>query len=251
MLNSPITRMGGKSRLRKKIIERIPEHTCYIELFFGAGWVYFGKEISKVEVINDIDKELVNLFKMIKYHAPEIERQLEYEFSGRDVFEEYKNYTLEHLTEIHRAVRFLYLVTQSFAAKGETYGYGTTTKPAPQIFYKDVLINLKERLRNTYVENLSFEKIIDKYDREYSFFFCDPPYFETCGYKNKFEEQDHLLLRDKLKNIKGKFLLTINDHPKVREWYKDFNIEEVKVSYSVSRQEEGRKKYGELIITNY
>lgn len=251
MLDSPITRMGGKSRLRKKIIERIPEHTCYIELFFGAGWVYFGKEPSKVEVINDIDKELVNLFKMIKYHAPEIERQLEYEFSGRDVFEEYKNYTLEHLTEIHRAVRFLYLVTQSFAAKGETYGYGTTSKPAPQIFYKDVLMNLKERLRNTYVENLSFEKIIDKYDREYSFFFCDPPYFETCGYKNKFEEQDHLLLRDKLKQIKGKFLLTINDHPKVREWYKDFNIEEVEVSYSVSKKSEGRRKYGELIITNY
>ncbi|MEG2511409.1 MAG: DNA adenine methylase [Bacilli bacterium] len=251
MLNSPITRMGGKSRLRKKIIERMPDHNCYIELFFGAGWVYFGKEPSKVEVINDIDKELVNLFKMIKYHAPEIERQLEYEFSGRDVFEEYKNYTLESLTEIHRAVRFLYLVTQSFAAKGETYGYGTTTKPSPQIFYKDVLINLKERLRNTYVENLSFEKIIDKYDREYSFFFCDPPYFETCGYKNKFEEQDHLVLRDKLKQIKGKFLLTINNHPKVREWYKDFNIEEVEVSYSVSKKAEGRKKYGELIITNY
>ena len=67
MLKPPICRMGGKSKLRKTIIEMIPEHTCYIELFFGAGWVYFGKEPSKVEVINDIDKELINLFKMIKY----------------------------------------------------------------------------------------------------------------------------------------------------------------------------------------
>ena len=67
MLKPPIPRMGGKSRLRKTILERIPEHTCYVEPFFGAGWVYFGKAPSKVEVINDIDKELINMFRMIKY----------------------------------------------------------------------------------------------------------------------------------------------------------------------------------------
>lgn len=251
MLKPPICRMGGKSKLRKTIIEMIPEHTCYVELFFGAGWVYFGKEPSKVEVINDIDKELINLFKMIKYHAPEVERLLQYEFSGRDIFEEYKNYTVEYLTEIHRAIRFLYLITQSFAGIGGTYGYGTNTKPSPQIFYKDLLVELKNRLRNTYVENLDFSKIIDKYDRDYSFFFCDPPYYNTAGYGNTFGKEEHLILRDKLKNLKGKFLLTINDDPEVREWYKDFNIKEVQVNYSVSKQQEARKKYAELIITNY
>ncbi|WMM26681.1 DNA adenine methylase [Tissierella sp. MB52-C2] len=252
MLKPPIPRMGGKSRLRKTIIEMIPEqHTCYVELFLGAGWVYFGKEPSKVEVINDIDKELINLFNMIKYHAPEVERMLEYQISSRDMFDEYKNYTIEHLTEINRAVRFLYLITQSFGGRGNNYGYGTTSKPKPQIFYKNVLGELKERLRNTYVENLSFEKVIDKYDREHTFFFVDPPYFETCGYSDKFGEEHHLLLRDKLINLKGKFLLTINDHEKVREWYKDFNTKEAEVLYSVSNNMEARKKYKELIITNY
>ncbi|MBY0754523.1 DNA adenine methylase [Clostridium sardiniense] len=250
-LKPPISRMGGKSKLRNKIISKIPEHTCYVELFFGAGWVYFGKEQSKVEVINDVDKELINLFRMIKYHAPEIERLLQYEFSGRDIFDEYKNCTIEYLTEIHRAIRFLYLTSQSFASKCGVYGYGTTKRPCPQIFYKEELEKIKERLRNTYVENLSFEKIIDKYDREYSFFFCDPPYFETAGYQYSFGEEDHILLRNKLKNLKGKFLLTINDNPKVREWYKDFNIEEVEVNYSVSREAKARKNYKELIITNY
>ena len=163
----------------------IPEHTCYVELFFGAGWVYFGKEPSRVEVINDIDKELINLFRMIKYHAPEIERLLEYEFSGRSIFEEYKNSTIEYLTEIYRAIRYLYLITQSFGGKGQSYGYGAIKKPSQQIFYKNVLGDLKERLKNTYVENLSFEKIIDKYDRPHTFFFCDPPYVDTAGYENK------------------------------------------------------------------
>lgn len=251
MLKPPISRMGGKSKLRKTIIELIPEHICYVELFFGAGWVYFGKEPSKVEVINDIDKELVNLFRMIKYHAPEIERMLEYEFSGRDIFEEYKNYTVDYLTEIHRAVRFLFLISQSFASKGNDYGYGTTSRPKPQIFYKGVLSDLKERLRNTYVENLSFEKIIDKYDRSHTLFFCDPPYLETAGYSRSFGEKEHLILLERLKNINGKFLLTINDHPKIREWYKAFNIKEVEVSYSVSLEQKARGKYKELIITNF
>ncbi|MBD5642787.1 DNA adenine methylase [Clostridium botulinum] len=251
MLKPPISRMGGKSKLRKIIIGMIPEHTCYIELFFGAGWVFFGKDPSKVEVINDIDKELINLFKMIKYHAPEIERQLEYEFSSRDIFKEYKNYNVDNLTEINRAVRFLYLISQSFASKMDAYGYGTTSRPKPQIFYKNVLSDLKERLRNTYVENLDFEKIIKKYDRQHSFFFCDPPYFQTAGYKNKFGGKEHLILKDKLKNLQGKFLLTINDHSQIREWYQGFNIKEVDVNYSVSRQQEARKKYKELIITNY
>lgn len=251
MLKPPISRMGGKSKLRKEIIKRIPEHICYVEPFFGAGWIYFGKEPSQVEVINDIDKELINLFRMIKYHAPEIERMLEYEFSGRDIFEEYKNMSIEYLTEIHRAVRFLYIISQSFGSKCEVYGYGTTSKPKPQIFYKGVLGDIKERLRNTYVENLSFEKIFEKYDRTHTFFFCDPPYYETCGYENNFGEKEHLLLLELLKNVKGKFLLTINDHPQVREWYKDFNIEEIEVQYSICRENSGRKKFGELIITNY
>ena len=171
MIKPPISRMGGKSKLRNKIINMLPSHTTYIELFFGAGWVYFGKDKSKVEVINDIDKELINLFKMIKYHSPEIERLLGYEFSRRDIFEEYKNYNINYLTEIHRAIRFLYLITQSFVGKGKTYGYGTTTKPSQKVFYKNMLSDIRERLSNTYVENLSFEKIIDKYDRDIAFSF--------------------------------------------------------------------------------
>lgn len=251
MLKPPIARMGGKSKLRKTIIEMIPEHVCYAEIFFGAGWVYFGKEPSKIEVINDIDKELINLFKMIKYHAPELERLLQYEFSSRDIFQEYKNTNEKYLTEINRAIRYLYLISQSFASRGGVYGYGTTTKPSPQIFATDALKDIKQRLRNTYVENLSFEKIIDKYDRPHTFFFCDPPYFETTGYGNTFGEKEHLLLLSKLKTLKGKFLLTINDHEKVREWYKGFNFKEVEVQYSVSKEQTARKKYKELIITNY
>ena len=89
-----------------------------------------------------------------------------------------------------------------------------------------------------------------RYDRPHSFFCCDSPYFETAGYGSVFGEEEHLLLRDTLAQIKGKFMMTINDYPDVREWYKDFNCEEVKVAYTVSKEQKARKEYGELIITN-
>lgn len=250
MLKPPIPRLGGKSKLRKKIISKIPKHTCYIEPFFGAGWVFFAKEISRVEVINDVDDELINLFKMIKYHSDEVERLMKFEISSRQQFNIYRMYNTRELTEIQRAVRYMYIISQSFASRGGVYGYGTTTRPSPQIF-EPKLENLKERLRNTYVENLCFSKVIEKYDRKESFVFCDPPYYGTQGYGVKFELDEHVRLRDMLDNIQGKFLLTINDCKETRAWYKKFNIEEVQVMYSVSRVDKARKNYKELIITNY
>lgn len=223
----------------------------YSEPFFGAGWIYFGKEKSQVEVVNDIDGELINLFKMIKYHNLEIERLLQYELSSRESFYNYKEANINNLTEIQRAIRFIYLISQSFASRGGVYGYGTTTRPSPQIFNISNLNELKERLRNTYIENLSFEKIFEKYDREYTVFFCDPPYYSTEGYGFEFGKKEHEKLKNTLDNIKGKFVLTLNDHPEVREWYKGYNIEEVEVMYSVAKESLGRKNYKELIITNF
>ncbi|KAB3535623.1 DNA adenine methylase [Alkaliphilus pronyensis] len=251
MLKPPIPRMGGKSRLRKRIVSMLPEHICYTEPFFGVGWVYFGKEPSKVEVINDIDGELVNLFKMIKFHSEEIQRLIQYEICSRDLFDFYKEIDTNRLTEIQRAIRFIYLVSQSFASKGVSFGYGTTKNPSPHIFNSSSLNCLKERLRNTYIENKSFEDIINRYDRPHTVHFCDPPYFETDGYSTTFGEHEHLLLRDTLASVKGKFILTINDHPTVREWYKGYYLTETQVHYSVAKAKNARGLYKELIITNY
>lgn len=243
--------MGGKSKLRKLIISLIPEHICYTEAFFGAGWVFFGKDKSEIEVINDVDKELINLFRMIKFHPDEISNQMQYELSSRDMFNYYSHQDPIYMTEIQRAVRYIFILSQSFASRGVTYGYGTTTRPAPQIFDTSNLSALKERLRNVYIENLGFEEIFSRYDRSHTFHFCDPPYFETDGYTSPFGERDHLRLLSILNSIDGKFLLTINDHPKVREWYSGFNFIETEVNYSVAKKKEARHRYKELIITNY
>ena len=250
MIKPPINRMGGKSRLRKEIINMIPGHICYVEPFFGAGWVFWGKDISEVEVINDKDRELINLFKVIKEHPGELERILQYEFVSRDKFDFYKKVEIEYLTDIQRAVRYIYIISNSFASRGVSFGYGALKSPSQKIFADDFIM-LRDRLKNTYVENKDAMDIIERYDRENTFFFCDPPYYETSGYKEKFTKENHIQLRDLLRKISGKFLLTINDHEEIRALYEGFNIKEVKVNYSVSRQKEARKDYEELIITNY
>lgn len=249
MLNPPIARMGGKSKLRKRIIELIPEHTTYIEPFFGAGWVYFGKELSKVEVINDIDRELVNMFQMTKHHAPEIERIMEYDFHSRDLFTLMKDSNVKVMTEIQRAARYLLLARMSYANKMGNYGYSPSSKP--RSIHRD-LSWISMRLKNTYVENLPYQTLLKKYDREDAFIFSDPPYLGTCL---KFSEidivfgyEEHKELRNLLANCKGKFLLTINDCVEIRELYEGYIILEVNVGYSVGKNDFIGK---ELIITNY
>lgn len=249
MLNPPIARMGGKSKLRKRIVDLIPAHQTYIELFFGAGWVYFGKEPSKVEVINDIDGELMNMFNMIKNHSPEVERLMEYDIHSRDLFNRLKRSAYGELTEIQRATRYLLMARMSYAYKMRNYGYSACTKP--RSIHRDTSY-ISERLKNTYVENLHYSEILKKYDRADSFVFADPPYLGTSL---KFSEiditfglEEHKALAESLKNLKGKFLLTINDCKAIRELYKEYELVEVDVAYSVGRNNDIGK---ELIVMNY
>ncbi|ELC8464109.1 DNA adenine methylase [Clostridium perfringens] len=157
----------------------------------SKGYLSTCKSKSKIEVINDIKNEIPNLFKIIKYHAPEMKRLLSYEISGRIIFDEYKNTTLEHLTDIQRSIRFMDLITQILGGQGNNYGYGTNTLPSQKIFDCN-LEELQERLKNTYIENLDFQKVIEKYDREYILFFLDPPYYGTAGYKAEFGIKEQL-----------------------------------------------------------
>lgn len=252
MMNSPLSWMGGKYRLRKRILEHFPQdYKCYIEVFGGAAWVLFGKDPSQVEVYNDINSDLVNFFRILKHHPEEFEKWIKKDIVSREIFEEYKDIPGKYLTDIQRAIRFYYIIKYSFASKGDVFGYGTTKSPNSGIFNISYVEEVRDRLRSCYIEHLPFKKIFEKYDNSHSFFYCDPPYYELTQYKDKFYKKDHLELVEALKGLEGKFLITINDHPEVREWYKDFNVHEVEVGYSISRQKEARKKYKELIITNY
>lgn len=250
-MNSFIAWVGGKKLLRKIISDKFPEKfDKYVEVFGGAGWVLFYKDkYAKTEVYNDINSDLVNLFKCVKYHPEAIEKELELSLNSRQIFNEYKNQMdCIGLTDIQRAVRYLYLIKSSYGARINTYG----SKPR-DISNTEFLKDIRKRLSKVVIENKSFEKIISAYDSEDTLFYLDPPYHNTENMYDTgdfiFDEEQHIKLRDMLKNIKGKFVLSYNDDEFIRELYKDFKIEAIERQNNLSLNSGSRFK--ELIITNY
>jgi DNA adenine methylase len=251
-MNSFIGWIGGKKLLRNDIVTRFPQHIDrYIEVCGGAGWVLFHKDRhAEMEVYNDYNSDLVNLFRCIKFHASEVQKELSYILNSREVFEDYlaQNNT-RGLTDIQRAARFFVIVKISYGSTIKTYGCCKKDMNA----MIDYLDKVQNRLKNVIIENKSYDDVIKVYDRPGSLFYIDPPYYRTEKYyAAEFREEDHVKLRDILSSIKGKFLLSYNDCEYIRELYKDFKIEEVSRNNSlVSRYEDKDKNYCELIIRNY
>jgi len=254
-MNSPIKWMGGKFRLRNRIIEMLPQnHLCYVEVFGGAGWVLFAKLQSKIEVLNDVNGELINFFRVVRDKPEEFILAFDYLLVSRQLFDEYKGADITVLNDIERAARFYYLVHLSFGSRMQSFIISPTSVKFVLKTLEQEIKQTRLRLLNTIIENRDFEKLISSYDRTTTLFYCDPPYYGLTGYQTQgsgtFTVEDHIRLRDVLAQIQGRYLLSINDHPDIRELYKGFNIEEVSVRYSVSRKDKSTLKK-ELLISNY
>lgn len=172
--------IGGKSKLSKTIIAKIPAHTCYVEPFAGAAWIFWKKEESKVEVLNDINKELITLYRVVQNHLEEFVRYFKWSLVSRDEFSRLKTLPPDCLTDIQRAARFFYLQRNAFGGKvdGQNFGYATTAVSRFNLLrIEEELSAAHIRLARTYIECLGYADIIKKYDRAYTFFYIDPPSF--------------------------------------------------------------------------
>ena len=126
-MNSFIPWIGGKKLLRKQIISMFPEDVPerYIEVFGGAGWVLFGKEVNskQMEVFNDINSQLINLYRCIKYHDAELRKELDFLLLSREQFNDFREQiNVNGLTDIQRAARYYYLDRATYGATSHTYG---------------------------------------------------------------------------------------------------------------------------------
>lgn len=247
--------IGGKSHLKNQIIPLIP-NDCdrYIEVCGGAGWVLFGKDKVKgqMEVFNDIDGDLINLYKQIKNNCSALQNEIDW-LQSRELFKAYR-YDIENgaeLSDIQRAARYLYLIKCSFGSNRNSFA--TATKHIYNVV--DELPLYKERLKDVIIENRDFENLIKTYDRPSAVFYIDPPYVQSEGYYNKkyvsFNKDDHLRLNSVLKGIKGHFILSYNACDFVCEMYKDYNIKYVSRNNLLPAKLENRTEFKEVIITNY
>lgn len=254
-MGSIIPYFGGKSRLARTLIEKFPEHSCYVEVFAGGASVLFAKEPSESEVINDLDIDLVTLYRVVKHHPEELHRQFKFALVARSEFERKKKIDPETLTDIQRAANYLYLQKTAFGGFCTKQTYGTSTKGKPRLNLLTLQTSLElawQRLAHVQIESKDFRDLIRRYDREHTLFFLDPPYWNISGYKHDFLEQDFLDLANLLYTIRGKFLMTLNDTPEIRDIFSRFNIETTELKYSVTTSKKARKKLRtELLISNY
>lgn len=255
-IKSPLSGwIGGKFHLAKTIIPKIPVHTCYIEPFAGGAWIMFRKPQSAVEVINDINREVVTLYRVIQKHLPEFIRYMQWVLVSRDEFLRLQKVAPDTLTDIERACRFFYLQKLAFAGKvagNPTFGISAYKTPRLNLTrIEQDLWEAHQRLALVTIECLPYFEAIQRYDRPESFFYCDPPYFGCEDYYGKelFSRDDFQKLADLLSGLKGKWMLSINDVQEIRDIFKDYKIEQARTFYSLNKNQ--MKSVEELLITNY
>lgn len=245
--------IGGKRRLADRLIPLFPHHECYVEVFCGGAALYFLKPMqANVEILNDINGDLVSLYRVLQNHLEEFIRQFKWALSSRQVFEWHKMTPTQPLTDIQRAARFYYLQHHAFGGKvhGQNYGTAATANPINFCRIEENLSAAHLRLSGTNIENLPWYDCITRYDRPQTFFYCDPPYWQTEGYGVPFDFDNYERMAKLMREIKGKMMVSINDHPDIRKVFAGHHILELEIQYSL--QKEGAPdKSGELVITNY
>ncbi len=253
LTKSPLAYIGGKSRLAKQIIPMIPAHRTYCEVFAGAAWVFFTKAESKVEVINDLDSDLVSFYRCVQSHLEEFLKQFKWLLSSREWFHDWKaQIESPGLTDIQRAARYYYIQRLCFGGRVHNRSFGLAKDRRPRINLlrmEEEMSELHLRLSTVTIENLPAIDFIRRYDDPDTFFYCDPPYHKKPFYTHNMELADYQRLADAMGGIKGRFMLSINDHPDMQEVFKDFNILPVSLQYTVGTGEPIKGK--ELIIKNF
>lgn len=245
--------IGGKRRLAKHILPLFPEHVCYCEPFCSAAALFFLKAPSKVEVVNDINGELINFYRVIQHHLEEFVRQFRWSLVSRQMYIWLQMQPAEPLTDIQRAARFFYLQKMGFGGKvvGQTFGISATSPPRLNLLrIEQDLSDAHLRLARVLIEHLGWETCVIKYDRADTLFYFDPPYWQTEGYGVEFGLDQYKRLAAAMRGMFGKAVLSINKHPDIEMVFADFPYREVAIDYTVGGSGRGAKRT-ELIISNF
>jgi len=250
-MKPPFKYMGGKAKLAKTIVEYIPQHKVYVEPFFGAGAVFFAKEPSKIEIINDKDNNVYNFFKQLRENFDALMHYLKnMEYSER-LYQDCKTIskTFKEANDVYRAALFFFNAYISFGGKingGFSYG---KTRVLTLTVQKAInrLPDIKERLLNALIHNRDYTFILEKYDSPDTFFYLDPPYRNTSKYLCHINHDEFY---NRIKMLQGKWILSEYLTPELQEIFADYQIIPLKYQPSIGAGI-GNRSYGqECIVLN-
>ncbi len=250
----PAGYIGGKRRLAARLIagiEAVP-HRTFAEVFVGMGGIFFRRRQRPVsEVINDRNGEVANLFRILQRHYPQFIDTLRWQLSGRKEFDRLKASDPATLTDLERAGRFLYLQRLAFGGKvaGQHFGVDVGASAGFNLSrLEPLLADIYDRLSGVTIECLDWTAFVDRYDRPETLFYLDPPYYGSEDYYGRelFDRGQFALMAERLHCLKGRFILSINDVPAIREIFAGFAMEPVELFYGAGG---GARPAEELIIS--
>lgn len=248
--------LGGKRNLAKRICALIDATPCtsYVEPFVGMGGIFLRRSARpKCEVINDKGRDIANLFRILQRHYPQFLEVLRFQLTTRAEFNRLVETNPDTLTDLERAARFLFLQRTAFGGKVSGRNFGVS-RDRPARFnvttLEPMLEDLHARLSGVVIECLDWADLIPRYDSPTTLFYLDPPYWgcETDYGKAMFSRDDFARMAGVLAGIKGRFVLSLNDVPEVREIFAWAQIDAVNTSYTIGKHVESRGTRGELLI---
>lgn len=251
--------LGGKRNLASRIVPIIDadRHTLYAEPFVGMGGIFLRRRSRpRAEVINDLGRDVSNLFRILQRHYPQFLEILKFQITTRAEFNRLTDTKPETLTDLERAARFLYLQRTTFGGKVSGRCFGVS-KEHPARFnlttLEPMLEDLHTRLSGVVIECLDYAEFINRYDGPEALFYLDPPYWgnEKDYGADLFNRDQFAAMADQLTAIKGRFIMSINDVPGVHETFSQFERQRVSTTYTIAKVNAARGARNELLISNF
>lgn len=245
----PVVRWaGGKSRLLGTLIPRIPRHRTYVEPFAGGLAVLLAKPRSHHEVVNDLNGDLVSLYRCAQWHLEPLLAEIEYCLISRQNVAEFR--VQPGLTELQRAARFLVRNRTSFAGGGISFGVSKVSPPPSRANALELLRSLNARLDKVAIENVPYERCLALYDSPETFFFLDPPYLSSKVLNYAGWDQTQMqTFADRVRALQGRWMVTVDDSEFTRRAFRGCKISPVRTrNGAVNQAKNPGATFGELII---
>jgi DNA adenine methylase len=260
-MKTPLTYYGGKQQMAAMILKLVPEHKVYVEPFIGGAAVFFAKEPSEAEVINDVNGELVNFYEVAQHNFSALWQEVEISLHSRQKHHEaeviYANPGM--FDRVKRAWAVWMLANASYGAQLDgSFGYDRGAKISRRLKNKREGFGTEYavRLQNVNIECCDALRIMQSRDTPDTFFYCDPPYVGADqGHYDGYGQDDFDRLLDLLSRIQGKFLLSSYRNKTLSEYItrEGWDSVEMKMSVALTLRYGKEKKKGkiEVLTANY
>jgi len=246
---------GNKAQQAIEICNYFPDHVTFVDVFTGGLGLLLNKRKSRIEIINDKNDCLVNLYNVIKYNLKEFKKQFDFYLNSKTFFDQIKYQDMDTMNKYEKAFRTMYLRYNSYLGVGRSFA----AHPGPHLNFEKLMSKIKythERLKEVNIENRDYKKIIEKFDGPHTLFYLDPPYWgtENRGYMKGARSIDLAEFIATLENIKGRFILSHTEYaPFNKMWNSKIIGRRNNAGYINNSNKEKMKikKYNELIYSNF